>query len=318
MKLKKFAASFLASALLGAMSMGSALAYESCFKSKWGPDDQIGALNNISKDNILAATKLIKQGKKMAMAIETNAQTPAFAPRTYSVTIVKPGQENGQTLGNTKTSYHDDILQTWVGIGTQVDGLGHIGIDNVFYNCTPGIEVTGIGGLKKFGIETFPGVATRGVILDMTGLMGKDIVAEGTAFNQPEIEAALKRQGNMKINKGDVVIFYTGWHKLLGVDNKRNGSVEPGLGVQGARYLASLGVSMIGSDTWALEVIPFENAGQVFHVHQILLAEFGIFILENVVAQQAVNDKVYEGMFTVGPHRTTGSVQAIVNPIFVY
>jgi hypothetical protein len=69
-------------------------------------------------------------------------------------------QENGQTLGVTKTSYHDDILQTWVGIGTQLDGLGHIGIDNVFYNCTPGIEVTGISGLKKFGIETFPGVAT--------------------------------------------------------------------------------------------------------------------------------------------------------------
>ena len=306
MKIKHLASTILTSALLGLVSMGSALAYESCHKSKWGPNDQIGALNNITQDNILAATKLIKKGKKMAMAIETNSKTPAFAPRTYSVTIVKPGQENGQTLGNTKTSYHDDILQTWVGIGTQLDGLGHIGIDNVFYNCTPGIEVTGISGLKKFGIETFPGVATRAVILDMTGLMGKDIVPEGTAFNQPEIEAALKRQGNMTINKGDVVIFYTGWHKLLGVDDKRNGSVEPGLGVQGARYLASLGVAMIGSDTWAVEVIPFENAGQVFHVHQILLAESGIFILENVVAQQAVNEQVYDHSWPA-PHHRFGS-----------
>ena len=75
---------------------------------------------------------------------------------------------------------------------------------------------------------------------------------------------------------------------------------------------------MVGSDTWGLEVVPFENQGQVFHVHQILLAENGIFILENVVAQQAINDGVYEGMITVGPHRTTGAVQAIVNPIFVY
>ena len=318
MKITKIAAAFLASALLGTLSMGSAFAYESCHKSKWGPNDQAGAINNITQDNILAAAKLIKKGKSMRMAIETNSKTPAYPPRSYSVTIVKPGQDYGQSLGNTKTVYHDDILNTWVGIGTQLDGLGHIGIDNVFYNCTPGIEVTGISGLKKFGIETFPGVATRAVILDMTGLMGKEIVPEGTAFNQPEIEAALKRQGNMKINKGDVVIFYTGWHKLLGVDDKKNGSVEPGLGVQGARYLASLGVAMIGSDTWALEVIPFENEGQVFHVHQILLAEFGVFILENVVAEQAVKDKVYEGMITVGPHRTTGSVQAIVNPTFVY
>jgi len=194
MKITKIAATFLASALLGALSMGSAFAYESCHKSKWGAGDQLGALNNITKDNILAATKLIKQGKKMAMAIETNSKTPAFPPRTYSMTIVKPGQENGQTLGNTKLSYHDDILQSWVGIGTQLDGLGHIGIDNTYYNCTPGIEVTGVSGLKKFGMETFPGVATRAVLLDMTALMGKDIIPEGTPFNQPEIEAALKRQ----------------------------------------------------------------------------------------------------------------------------
>lgn len=152
----------------------------------------------------------------------------------------------------------------------------------------------------------------------MTALMGKDIVPEGPAFNQPEIEAALKRQGNMTINKGDIVIFYTGWQKLIGVDDMRNGSVEPGLGVQGTRYLALLGVAMIGADTWGLEVIPFENPNQVFHVHQILLAEFDVFILENVVDEQAIKDKVYEGMITVAPHRTTGSVQAIVNPTFIY
>jgi len=319
MTFKKIAAAFLTTAMLGTLSMGSAFAYEKCHKSKWGANDQIGALNNITKDNVLAASKLIKQGKTMRMGIETSSKTPAFPPRSYSITIVRPGQDyEGQSLGNTKTNYHDDILNTWVGIGTQLDGLGHIGIDNTYYNCTPGIEITGISGLKKFGIETVPAVATRAVLLDMTALMGKDIIPEGVAFNQPEIEAALKKQGNMKINKGDIVIFYTGWHKLLGVDDKRNGAAHPGLGVQGARYLANLGVAMIGSDTWGLEVIPFENAGQVFHVHQILLAEFGVFILENAVAEQAIKDKVYEGMITVAPHRTTGSVQAIVSPTFMY
>jgi len=319
MRFKKIAAAFLTTAVLGTLSMGSAFAYEKCHKSKWGANDQIGALNNITKDNELAASNLIKQGKAMRMGIETSTKTPAFPPRSYSITIVRPGQDyEGQSLGNTKTNYHDDILNTWVGIGTQLDGLGHIGIDNTYYNCTPGSEITGISGLKKFGIETVPAVATRAVLLDMTALMGKDIIPEGVAFNQPEIEAALKKQGNMKINKGDIVIFYTGWHKLLGVDDKRNGAAHPGLGVQGARYLANLGVAMIGSDTWGLEVIPFENAGQVFHVHQILLAEFGVFILENAVAEQAIKDKVYEGMITVAPHRTTGSVQAIVSPTFMY
>ena len=87
-----------------------------------------------------------------------------------------------------------------------------------------------------------PAIATRGVILDMVGLLGSDPVPEGTPFNRKEIEAALKRQGNMTIGRGDVVIFYTGWTKLIGKDDKRYGSVEPGLGVDGANYLASLGV----------------------------------------------------------------------------
>ena len=117
-----------------------------------------------------------------------------------------------------------------------------------------------------------PAIATRGVILDMVGLTGKDPVPEGTAFNQERrSRPRCKRQGNMKIDKGDVVIFYTGWTKLIGKDDKRYGSVEPGLGVEGANYLASLGVAMVGADTWGLEVLPFEDPKKIFYVHQILL-----------------------------------------------
>ena len=137
-------------------------------------------------------------------------------------------------------------------------------------------------------------------------------------FNRKEIDAAIARQGIKPIGKGDVVIFYTGWTKLIGKDDKRYGSVEPGLGVDGARYLTSLNVAMVGSDTWGLEVIPFEVPTNVFHVHQILLQETGTYILENVNAEEAVKDKVYEGLFTLGPSRITGAVQAIINPIFIY
>ena len=293
-------------------------AIQSCHKSKWGPNDQVGALNNITTANVMEAAKLVKRGKSIRMGIETNSKTPAFPPRTFSITVLTPGQEYGGSLGDTKTNYHDDIIMGWVGIGSQLDGLGHIGIDSVYYNCLAGRDVVTAGGLKKLGIENVPAIATRAVILDMVGLTGKDPVPEGTAFNKKEIDAALARQGNMKINKGDVVIFYTGWTKLIGKDDKRYGSVEPGLGIEGANHLASLNVAMVGADTWGLEVIPFEDPKKIFHVHQILLPMNGIYILENVNAEEAVKDKVYEGLFTLGPSRITGAVQAIINPIFVY
>jgi kynurenine formamidase len=296
----------------------SAQSIESCHKSKWGPNDQVGALNNITAADVQNAAKLVKRGKAIRMGIETNSKTPAFPPRTFSVTVLTPGQEYGGSIGETKTNYHDDIIMGWVGIGSQLDGLGHIGIDSVYYNCQKGQDVVSAAGLKKLGIENVPAIATRGVILDMVGLTGKDPVPEGTAFNKKEIDAALQRQGNMKINKGDVVIFYTGWTKLIGKDDKRYGSVEPGLGIEGAQYLATLNVSMVGADTWGLEVLPFEDPKKIFYVHQILLPMNGIYILENVNAEEAVKDRVYEGLFTLGPSRITGAVQAIINPIFVY
>ena len=289
-----------------------------CTPSKWGANDQIGALNNITAANVLEASKLVRRGKSIRMGIETNSKTPAYAPRTFSLTVLSPGQENGASLGATKTNYNDDIIMGWVGIGSQLDGLGHIGTANVYYNCNKAGDFVTAGGLKKLGIENVPAIATRGVILDMVGLMGKDPIPEGTAFNRKEIDAAIARQGIKPIGKGDVVIFYTGWTKLIGKEDQRYGSVEPGLGVEGARYLTSLNVAMVGADTWGLEVIPFEVPTNVFHVHQILLQENGTHILENVNAEEAVKDKVYEGLFTLGPSRITGAVQAIINPIFIY
>ena len=297
---------------------GPGAAIKSCYPSKWGAADQKGAANNLTQAKTLEAAKLIKRGKSIRMGIETNSKTPAFAPRTFSVTVLAPGQEYGRTVGATKTSYHDDIINGWVGIGSQIDGLGHVGIDGVYYNCSKGADVIATGGLKKLGIENVPPIATRAVILDMAGLLGQKPVAEGTAFNKAQIEAAIKKQKLSPITKGDVVIFYTGWSQLIGKDDKRYGTVEPGLGMEGAQYLASLGVVAVGADSWAVEVLPPERPNDAFHVHQILLAMHGVYILENIDAREAVADGVYEGFFTLGPSRVTGAVQSIINPILVY
>jgi kynurenine formamidase len=285
--------------------------------SKFGPNDEIGNLNHVTPAKTLAASKLVTRGKAYRLGIETNKNTPAFPPRTFSLTILQPGQTAGGSLGPTKTTYNDDIITGWVGIGSQLDGLGHIGIDSLYYNCNKAADFAMTDGLKKLGIEKVPAIATRGVLLDMAGYFNTDIVKEGTPFNRAEIEGAMKRQGVKSIEKGDVVLFYTGWTKLIGKDNKRYGSVEPGLGVEGAKYLASLEVAMVGADTWGLEVIPFEKDKGVFEVHQVLLPLNGIYILENMNTEEMVKDQAWEFLFTLGPSRITGAVQAIINPIAI-
>jgi kynurenine formamidase len=285
--------------------------------SKFGPDDQIGNLNLVTPAKTLAATRLVTKGKSYRLGIETNKDTPAYPPRTFAVTIVQPTQVGGGSLGPTKTTYNDDMITGWAGIGSQIDGLGHIGIDYLYYNCNKAADFVMTDGLKKLGVEHVPAVATRGVLLDMAGYFNTDIVKEGTAFNRAEIEGAMKREGISSIEKGDVVLFYTGWLKLLGKDNKRFGSVAPGLGRDGAKYLASLEVAMIGADTWSFEVIPFEKDAGIFEVHQILIPMNGIHILENINTEELVKDQAWEFLFTLGPARITGGVQAIINPIAI-
>jgi kynurenine formamidase len=290
---------------------------QTCFPSKHGPADQVGNLNYVTPEKTLAATKLVTRGKSYRLGIETNKDTPAFPPRTFAVIILQPGQVHGSSLGPTKTTYNDDIINGWVGIGSQLDGLGHIGIDGVYYNCNKAADFVKADGMTRLGVEKVPAIATKGILLDMAGYFNAEIVKEGTAFNRAEIEGAMKRQGVKSIERGDVVLFHTGWTKLIGKDNKRYGSVEPGLGVEGAKYLAERGVAAVGADTWALEVIPFEKNAGVFEVHQILLPMNGIYILENMETAEMVKDQAWEFLFTLGPSRITGAVQAIINPIAI-
>ena len=285
--------------------------------SKFGPDDQIGNVNYITPAKTLAASKLVTKGKSYRLGVETNKDTPAYGTRTFNIIVLQPAQAGGATIGPNKVSYNDDIINGWVGIGSQIDGLGHLGIDGLYFNCNKAADFAAPDGLKKLGVEKVPAIATRGVLLDMAGYFNTDIVKEGTAFNRGEIEGAMKRQGVRAIEQGDVVLFYTGWQKLSGKDNKRFISVDPGLGREGARYLASLGVAMVGSDTPNFEVLPFEKDAGVYEVHQILLALNGIYILENMNTEEMVKDQAWEFLFTLGPPRITGGVQAIINPIAI-
>ncbi len=120
----------------------------------------------------------------------------------------------------------------------------------------------------------------------------------------------------MEIRQGDVVLFHTGWVSLIGKDDKRYNSGEPGLGVDGAKYLVGKGVVAVGADSWGLEVVPFETPN-VFEVHQILLPMNGTYILENMNTAQLAADRAYEFMFVLGQPRFKGAVQSMINPVAI-
>jgi kynurenine formamidase len=305
----------LATALLcGMASTGIAQDWR---ESPWGPDDEIGSANHITPESVLAASKLIKTGKTYNLGIVVDSKTPAFAPRSMSITVLQPNQITTQGLGTNGMTYNDDIFMGWLGIGPQIDGLGHIGIKHEYYNGLQGAEVAKADGLAKLGLENLPPIVTRGVLLDMSAFYGQDIVKEGTAYTKEDIIAVAKAQ-DVELEKGDTVLFHSGWLNLLdgeNPDHKRYASVEPGLGITGAEYLAEIGVVAVGADTWGVEALPFENgADGVFAVHQILIPKNGIYLLENMDTRELAKDQAWEFLFVLGVTRMKGAVQMMINP----
>jgi kynurenine formamidase len=297
-------------------SAGAALAADDWYPSKYGAGDTIGAANNLSPEKTAAAAKLVKLGKVYALGVITGPETPAYPPRTYQIIVTQSSDGSGAPLGTNQVTGNDDIVTAYVGIGSQLDGLGHIGINHRYYNGVHAKDFVAPGGLKKYGTENVPPIATRGVLLDMAKHFKTKQVPAGRAFNKKEIEAAEKAAG-VTIGKGDVVLFHTGWQSLATKDKKKFMAGEPGLGKEGAALLAQRGVVAVGADTWAVEAIPFEVKTEAFPVHQILLTKNGVHILENMDTAALAADGATEFLFVLGQPRLQGSVQAVINPIAI-
>jgi kynurenine formamidase len=292
----------------------TALADDAWYPSKYGKDDTIGAANNLSAAGVVEAAKLVKTGKTYSLGVTVGPDTPAYGTRNFQ--IFTEASIFGTPLGTNKATGNDDFLATWMGIGSQLDGLGHLGIDFVYYNGHKESEFLRPHGLLKLSTDKVPPIVTRGVLLDMVALKGGNL-AGGTAVNRADIEAAVAKQGT-PIRKGDVVILHTGWlASMADKDKKKFLETEPGLGKGGAEYLVSLGVVAVGADQWAVEAIPPEDSKEAFPVHQILIARNGVYILENMNVGALAADKGYEFLFVLGQPKFAGAVQAIINPIAI-
>ena len=296
-----------------AMSVGAG---EDWYPSKYGEGDTLGAINNLSPEGVVKAAQLVRTGKTYPLGVVTGPETPAYPPRSFSLTVLQGGDGTGATQGANLATGNDDLMFAWLGVGSQIDGLGHMGLNHVYYNGHRATDFVSPTGLTKLSIDKLPPIVTRGVLIDMARFFGKKMLSAGTVFNRSEIVAQAETQG-VSIGKGDVVLFHTGWQTLAGQDNTRFMSGQPGLGVEGAEYLASLGVVAVGADTWGLEVVPFEDDSMQFPVHPILLAKNGVYILENMNVGPLASDEAWEFLFVLGQARFEGAVQGIINPVAI-
>ncbi|AVK07554.1 MULTISPECIES: cyclase family protein [Pseudomonas aeruginosa group] len=311
--MKTFAMLALAAALPFAAQSAAAADW---YPSAYGAKDEIGAANLLTPEGVKQAVGLVRTGKTYPLAVPVDKNLPAFRHRSFRLYNIQPGEQAGQSLGPNRFTFNDELVNAWTGVGTQLNGIGHIGIDNRYYNGNQAADFVTVEGVKKLGIEKVPPFVTRGVVLDMTAHYGKDIVPGGTEFSVADIQAVLKKQG-LALRKGDVVLFNTGWLELIGRDNKQFLEVEPGIGMEAAKWLADQGIVAFGGDTWASEVYPNPHGKDEFPVNQYMLAKRGIYNLELIDSRALVRDQAWEFLFVLGQPLYVGSTQVNINPVAI-
>jgi kynurenine formamidase len=317
-------------------------------RKEFGADDKMGAIQRIGPADVKRAAALIKQGKSAVLGKLYASDIPMVGFRSWSLWI--PGTPTGGPFGSEGTIFHDELVTTEIGqVGTQFDGPGHIGVhtsqgdfmygkrnrESVYRRNAIG-NVLGMGdlGVEQVGARAF---VCRGVLLDATKLRKTNPLPIPDGPNSPgiiraqDIEAMVQAQGLQPIGQNDCVFLYTGHGDLwksrdwpnLSADQKREraaqfGKGEPGFGKSACEYLADRKIVLLGADTFAVEALPGENAGEGNPCHVHMQPRNGIWFLENLEFTQLLADGVSEFMFSWAPLQAVGATGSPGNPVAIY
>lgn len=291
----------------------------------FGEGDQLGTINLLTPERVLAAARLVKHGRVI------NLNLPLDTPSTLYHGEARSGYRHNMTVGR---GGRDDTLDNFALQGsTQWDGLRHVRYREFGY--WGGLQDEDVDGKGLLGIERWAqhGIAGRGVLIDAARHFERAGTplepAVKTCIGGPEIEACAARQG-VELQDGDILLLRTGWlpwYLSLTDEEKEglrgrlhpgeDGLDMPGLdpGAETAAWLWDRRVAAIAADNPALEALRVD--AEVGFQHRRLIALQGMAIGElwdlEALAEDCAADGVYEFMLVSAPLNLPGGVGSPAN-----
>jgi kynurenine formamidase len=291
--------------------------------SPFGASDEIGMLNLITAESRDAILSTADAGKMIDLSVDYFVGMPSWVGANdpnYQMwmTHTPAGEKITNSAGvapelNDLVSYSSDAASMYTHCGTHIDALNHFGYHGVIFNGYKAADHIGSRHWDVAGVNKQPPIVARGVLLDVAGLHGVDILPPSYGIGSEDLKKCLQHQ-NTELRPGDVVMVRTGrmrvWPNVAGYMNN-----TPGINRDGAEALAKAGAMVIGSDTFCLEQMPTADPENWQVVHTYLLAEAGVPIMEIVDLEELAAEKLYEFVFFGAGLRLRGATGAPMRPV---
>lgn len=281
---------------------------------RWGPDDQLGALNLITPAKRREALALATEGLVVSLA-----RQPQVLPASATPAGERPASafwhrdflipQNGIAIENISIFYHGEVH-------THLDALCHFGYKGRLYNGVSFAEVVNAEtGCTQMGVHNLQeGIVSRGVLLDIPRLKGLPYLEPGTAVTPDDI-VAWEAQAGVRVGPGDVVLLHTG--RWLRPPDRQ----DPTAGWHPAvvPWFKERDVAVMGSDG-TQDAVVFDDFR--FPVHVPALVALGVHVIDaadlTAVAELAAQLNRWEFLFVAAPIRIPGNTGSPFNPVAIF
>ena len=293
---------------------------------RWGEEDQKGCLNLISESNRLKAAALVKDGSTVSCArpITTEIQPDtSFQVQRYMVDSGEGRETDPPERRLVRRGASEFIGMVFHGQTiTHIDALSHYSWQGKLYNGKPANLIPSREGAQSHSIEVASqGIVTRGVLLDIPLLKGKDWLEPNEPVMPEDLEAAEGLEG-VNVDEGDILLVRTGNYKMR-LETGRVPNTQPMTACQVActPWFKERGVAMLGTDT-SNDIRPSHYATVTAPLHTVSLVTLGMWLIDNANLEDLA-DKCrqlgrYEFMLSLGPLIMRNVTGSPVNPIAIF